>query len=88
MGGVIEGRRLIVAETPNHANLLHRLEFKTVKEILPLINKKSNNVMARQLFLSIAGKVNAPATPQKAYQFPGSGPGARTALCIPPSITK
>ncbi|NOQ34557.1 MAG: D-alanyl-D-alanine carboxypeptidase/D-alanyl-D-alanine-endopeptidase [Methylococcaceae bacterium] len=68
MGGAIGGNRLIVAGTPNHANLLYRLESKPVKDILPLINKKSNNVMARQLFLSIAAKAGIPATTQKGYQ--------------------
>ena len=69
MGGIITGDRLIVTETPNHAYLLYRLEAKSVREILPLINKKSNNVMARQLFLSIAANESGtPGTTDKAYQ--------------------
>ncbi len=69
MGGTIAGDRLIVAETPNHAHLLYRMESKPVKDILPLINKKSNNVMARQLFLSIgANESGTPGTTDKAYR--------------------
>ncbi len=65
MGGSIEGKKLIVAKIPNNAHLLYRIKGKAVKEILPLINKKSNNVMARQLFLSIAAKAGTPATLKK-----------------------
>ncbi len=65
MGGSIEGKKLIVAKTPNNAHLLYSIKGKAVKDILPLINKKSNNVMARQLFLSIAAKAGTPATLKK-----------------------
>lgn len=70
MGGVIGGGKLIVKETPNHAHLLYRLKSRPVKEILPLINKKSNNVMARQLFLSLATNTSAQSanTVEKSYQ--------------------
>ncbi|MDQ7091808.1 MAG: D-alanyl-D-alanine carboxypeptidase/D-alanyl-D-alanine-endopeptidase [Methylococcales bacterium] len=62
MGGIIEGTKLVVAETPKNANLIYKIKGKAVKDILPLVNKKSNNVMARQLFLSVAAKAGTPAT--------------------------
>jgi D-alanyl-D-alanine carboxypeptidase/D-alanyl-D-alanine-endopeptidase (penicillin-binding protein 4) len=65
MGGSIEGKKLIVAKIPNNAHLLYSIKGKAVKDILPLVNKKSNNVMARQLFLSIAAKAGTPATLKK-----------------------
>ena len=65
MGGSIEGKKLMVAKTPNNAHLLYSMKGKAVKDILPLVNKKSNNVMARQLFLSIAAKAGTPATLKK-----------------------
>jgi D-alanyl-D-alanine carboxypeptidase/D-alanyl-D-alanine-endopeptidase (penicillin-binding protein 4) len=65
MDGTIVGNQLIIAKTPQNAQLLYRLKTKSVKEILPLINKKSNNVMARQLFLSIAARAGLPATLKK-----------------------
>ncbi len=65
MGGTITGKKLIVAQTPDEAVLLYRIKGKAVKDVLPLINKKSNNVMARALFLSIAAKAGIPATLKK-----------------------
>jgi D-alanyl-D-alanine carboxypeptidase/D-alanyl-D-alanine-endopeptidase (penicillin-binding protein 4) len=67
-GGRFEGSRLILAKTPKNARLLYRYQAKSVKEILPLINKKSNNVMAKQLFLSIAAQEGIPANPRKGVQ--------------------
>ncbi|MCK5924585.1 MAG: D-alanyl-D-alanine carboxypeptidase/D-alanyl-D-alanine-endopeptidase [Methylococcales bacterium] len=64
-GGVIESSRFIIAPTPKNARLLYRFKGKPVRDILPLINKKSNNVMAKQLFLSIAAKESLPANPRK-----------------------
>ncbi|MCK4493290.1 MAG: D-alanyl-D-alanine carboxypeptidase/D-alanyl-D-alanine-endopeptidase [Methylococcales bacterium] len=63
-GGIIESNRFIVAPTPKNARLLYRFKGKPVRDILPLINKKSNNVMAKQLFLSIAAKERLPANPR------------------------
>ncbi|MCK5728173.1 MAG: D-alanyl-D-alanine carboxypeptidase/D-alanyl-D-alanine-endopeptidase, partial [Methylococcales bacterium] len=63
--GFIENHRFIIAPTPKNARLLYRFKGKPVKDILPLINKKSNNVMAKQLFLSIAAKASLPANPTK-----------------------
>ena len=65
MGGSIDGKKLKVAKTPNNAHLVSSIKGKAVKDILPLVNKKSNNVMARQLFLSIAAKAGTPATLKK-----------------------
>ena len=65
MGGSIEGKNLMVAKIPNNAHLLYSIKGMAVKDILPLVNKKSNNVMARQLFLSIAAKAGTPATLRK-----------------------
>ncbi|MCK5872224.1 MAG: D-alanyl-D-alanine carboxypeptidase/D-alanyl-D-alanine-endopeptidase [Methylococcales bacterium] len=64
-GGIIESNRLIIASTPKNARLLYQFKGKPVRDILPLINKKSNNVMAKQLFLSIAAKESVPANPRK-----------------------
>lgn len=59
-GGVREG------ETPPDARLLASTQSQTLSEIVRDINKFSNNVMARQLFLTLgAAGAGAPATPEK-----------------------
>jgi D-alanyl-D-alanine carboxypeptidase/D-alanyl-D-alanine-endopeptidase (penicillin-binding protein 4) len=69
MAGSIQGQDFIVAATPANAKLLARIETEAVSDILPMINKKSNNVMAQQLFLSIGGKQAGEGdTTEKAYQ--------------------
>jgi D-alanyl-D-alanine carboxypeptidase/D-alanyl-D-alanine-endopeptidase (penicillin-binding protein 4) len=69
MAGAIAGQDFIVAATPANAKLLARIESEPVSDILPMINKKSNNVMAQQLFLSIGAKqAGAADTTDKAYQ--------------------
>lgn len=69
MGGIIEGGDFAVTATPANAKLLVKIEAEPVSEILPMINKKSNNVMAQQLFLSIGAKqAGAGDTTEKAYQ--------------------
>jgi D-alanyl-D-alanine carboxypeptidase/D-alanyl-D-alanine-endopeptidase (penicillin-binding protein 4) len=69
MAGVIEGQDFVVAATPSNVKLLARVESEPVSEILPMINKKSNNVMAQQLFLSIGAKQAGNGdTTDKAYQ--------------------
>jgi len=66
MRGSIKGKRFIIQQVPRDARLVYAIQSKPVSEILPLINKKSNNVMARQLFLSIAAKkAGMPATNAK-----------------------
>jgi D-alanyl-D-alanine carboxypeptidase/D-alanyl-D-alanine-endopeptidase (penicillin-binding protein 4) len=53
-------------ETPPGARLLASAQSQTLSEIVRDINKFSNNVMARQLFLTLgAASAGAPATPEK-----------------------
>lgn len=62
MGGSIHGG-FAQHRTPANARLLYTHYSRPLRDILPTINKESNNVMARQLFLSIAAKqYGAPAT--------------------------
>jgi serine-type D-Ala-D-Ala carboxypeptidase/endopeptidase (penicillin-binding protein 4) len=69
MGGTLGGQVFNVAPTPVGATLLAKIESEPVSEILPMINKKSNNVMAQQLFLSIGARQRgAGDTSVKAYQ--------------------
>lgn len=69
MAGVIEKNDFIVAATPADAKLLAKIESEPVSDVLAMINKKSNNVMAQQLFLSIGAKQPGNAdTSEKAYQ--------------------
>jgi D-alanyl-D-alanine carboxypeptidase/D-alanyl-D-alanine-endopeptidase (penicillin-binding protein 4) len=68
MGGIIEGGAFKQAPTPKEAKLLARTESIPVSDVLPMINKKSNNVMAQQLFLSIGAKQPGETdTTEKAY---------------------
>ncbi len=55
MGGSIKGG-FAQRKVPSHAQLLYTYYSKPLRDVLPTINKKSNNVMARQLLLSIAAK--------------------------------
>ena len=55
MGGSINGG-FAQHRTPANAQLLYTHYSQPLRNILPTINKKSNNVMARQLLLSIAAK--------------------------------
>ncbi len=60
-GGVREGT------APPEARLIASLQSPTLAEIVRDINKFSNNVMARQVFLTLgAAGAGAPATPEKA----------------------
>lgn len=69
MAGAIEGQDFVIAATPANAKLLARIESEPVSDVLAMINKKSNNVMAQQLFLSIGAKQAGSAdTSEKAYQ--------------------
>jgi D-alanyl-D-alanine carboxypeptidase/D-alanyl-D-alanine-endopeptidase (penicillin-binding protein 4) len=61
-GGVIDGD-LRVGTVPGDARLLYTHESLTLAEVIRLVNKFSSNVMARQLFLTLAAeKVGVPAT--------------------------
>jgi D-alanyl-D-alanine carboxypeptidase/D-alanyl-D-alanine-endopeptidase (penicillin-binding protein 4) len=69
MAGVIAGHDFIIAPTPADAKLLAKIESEPVSDVLAMINKKSNNVMAQQLFLSIGAKQAGNGdTSLKAYQ--------------------
>lgn len=69
MAGTIAGQDFVIAATPENAKLLAKVESEPVSEVLAMINKKSNNVMAQQLFLSIGGKQTGNGdTSEKAYQ--------------------
>jgi len=64
-GGSIDGglRRGLL---PQPAQLLHRMESRPLADVLRGINKYSNNVMARQLFLTLAAEqAGPPGTPEK-----------------------
>ncbi len=65
MGGSIRGG-FAQHKTPTNARLLYTHYSRPLRDILPTVNKKSNNVIARQLLLSIAAKrYGAPATTNK-----------------------
>ena len=69
MAGTIAGHDFVIAPIPAHAKLLAKIESEPVSDVLAMINKKSNNVMAQQLFLSIGGKQAGNGdTNEKAYQ--------------------
>jgi D-alanyl-D-alanine carboxypeptidase/D-alanyl-D-alanine-endopeptidase (penicillin-binding protein 4) len=63
LGGTLSGR-LREGETPASARLLATHESPPLGEIVRDVNKWSNNVMARQLFLNTAN--TRPATPETA----------------------
>lgn len=65
MGGGMQGR-FRKGRTPHNAQLLYRHHSQPLRTVLPTINKKSNNVMARQLMLSVGAQTfGAPGTPGK-----------------------
>ena len=71
MGGSINGG-FAQHKTPSNARLLYTHYSQPLRNIIPTINKKSNNVMARQLLLSIAAKkYGAPGTPRKGARAVG-----------------
>lgn len=53
-----------MGKVPNNAKPLVTTYSKTLTEILPSIDKDSNNVMARQLLLSIGAKKSGKGTPR------------------------
>jgi len=65
MGGTWTGR-VREGSVPEGAQLLHAHESAPLAEIVRDINKYSNNVMARQLFLTLATAANDP--PARLYQ--------------------
>lgn len=63
-GGSIKGS-LRLESLPAGARLLHEFHSLTLGEMVRLVNKYSNNVMARHLLLTLAAeKYGAPATPE------------------------
>ncbi len=66
MGGRLEGQ-IREGVLPAGAHLLHTLESPPVEEVIRLINKKSNNLMSRTLFLTLgAEREGAPGSLAKA----------------------
>jgi D-alanyl-D-alanine carboxypeptidase/D-alanyl-D-alanine-endopeptidase (penicillin-binding protein 4) len=55
-GGFLQGR------TPPNASLIYTYYSKPLREVLATVNKESNNVMARQLLLSMGIKENGVGT--------------------------
>lgn len=65
LGGRFRGR-VVSGVVPRQARLIARFESRPLAEIVRDINKFSNNVMARQLFLTLGAELlGAPATPDK-----------------------
>ena len=61
-GGTIKGK-LRLEQLPPKARLIHEFDSLTLGEVVRLVNKYSNNVMARHLLLTLAvEKYGAPAT--------------------------
>ncbi len=59
--------------TPPQAQLVYRHHSRPLRQIITTINKDSNNVMARQLMLSMGAKgTGAPGTPRNGAQVIGS----------------
>jgi len=68
LGGRIDGQ-IRPGLTPDSAQSLLRFASRPLAEIVRDINKHSNNVMTRMLFLNLgAAEFGAPATPAKAQQ--------------------
>ena len=66
LGGTLRGT-VREGQTPPGARLLYRHESAPLAEIVRDINKFSNNVMARQLYLTLAAELGgAPARPEHA----------------------
>ena len=63
VGGKLD-TRFAMGRAPTNARLLLRTHSRTLAEILPVIIKKSNNVMARQLLLTIGAKRTGHGTPR------------------------
>lgn len=65
-GGSFDGN-LMIGESPSASRKLFTLSSKTLSEVIRSTNKFSNNVMSRQLFLSVgAEKMGPPASLEKA----------------------
>ncbi|MCP4409836.1 MAG: D-alanyl-D-alanine carboxypeptidase/D-alanyl-D-alanine-endopeptidase [Gammaproteobacteria bacterium] len=68
MGGALDGR-LRVGSRPEKARLLYTHESRPLAELIRGMNKFSNNVMTRQLLLTLgAEQIDAPGTEPKGIQ--------------------
>lgn len=71
MGKGMQGR-LRKGVTPPQAQLVYRHQSQPLRQVMSTINKKSNNVMARQLLLTLGAKgSNAAGTPRSGAQVIG-----------------
>lgn len=71
MGGQMQGS-FVRGGTPQNAQLVYTHRSRPLREIIVEVNKDSNNVMARQILLSVGAKqLGAPGTPQKGAQAIG-----------------
>jgi serine-type D-Ala-D-Ala carboxypeptidase/endopeptidase (penicillin-binding protein 4) len=69
VGGMWKGN-VKVAPTPREAKLIATSESPALSEVIRDINKYSNNVMARQLYLSLSADIDKqPATPQRSFDI-------------------
>ncbi|NNF16661.1 MAG: D-alanyl-D-alanine carboxypeptidase/D-alanyl-D-alanine-endopeptidase [Gammaproteobacteria bacterium] len=67
-GGELRGN-LLIGTSPSDATRIMRVSSRTLAEVIRSINKFSNNVMSRQLFLTVgAHQSGAPATVEKAQR--------------------
>ncbi len=61
--GILNRARLKLAKTPRYSKNLFIYKSKPLKDIISTINKDSNNLMARQLMLTLGGYIfNRPCT--------------------------
>lgn len=68
MGGSINAR-FVRGRVPQNARLLHRHLSAPLSQIIQKVNKDSNNLMARQIMLTIgARRLGAPSNPRKSEQ--------------------
>ncbi|MEZ5534561.1 MAG: D-alanyl-D-alanine carboxypeptidase/D-alanyl-D-alanine-endopeptidase [Thiolinea sp.] len=71
MGKGMQGR-FRQGVTPQNAQLVHRHHSQPLRQIMQTINKDSNNVMARQVMLTIGAKgTNSAGTPRNGAQVIG-----------------
>jgi serine-type D-Ala-D-Ala carboxypeptidase/endopeptidase (penicillin-binding protein 4) len=68
LGGTLTGR-VIQGKTPENIRLLTEISSPPLAEIVRDINKFSNNIMARQLYLALGSeKLGPPAYPDKSWR--------------------
>lgn len=77
LGGQMQGS-FVRGGTPQSAQLVYTHRSRPLREVIIEVNKDSNNVMARQILLSVGAKqLGAPGTPQKGAQAIGQWLEAR-----------